>query len=106
MNAQTPSARLTVGKLAAMADVSANAVRFYEREGLMKAPAKSSNGYRLYPPEAAERLRFIKQAQVRLLEVRRHGHRGAVFGSPQASAGSLWHTSRTRISIAFRFSGM
>ena len=55
--------RLTVGKLAAMADVSANAVRFYEREGLMQVPAKTESGYRLYGPAAVQRLRFIKQAQ-------------------------------------------
>lgn len=56
---------LTVGKLAALADVSANAVRFYEREGLMHVPAKSESGYRLYDLEAVQRLRFIKQAQGR-----------------------------------------
>lgn len=54
---------LTVGKLAALADVSANAVRFYEREGLMHVPAKTESGYRLYGQEAVQRLRFIKQAQ-------------------------------------------
>ena len=55
--------QLTVGKLAALADVSANAVRFYEREGLMQVPAKNESGYRLYDSEAVQRLRFIKQAQ-------------------------------------------
>lgn len=55
--------RLTVGKLAALAEVSANAVRFYEREGLMQVPAKTESGYRLYGPEAVQRLRFIKHAQ-------------------------------------------
>ncbi|MBT2326212.1 heavy metal-responsive transcriptional regulator [Variovorax paradoxus] len=54
---------LTVGKLAVLAEVSANAVRFYEREGLMKVPSKTESGYRLYGPEAVQRLRFIKQAQ-------------------------------------------
>jgi DNA-binding transcriptional MerR regulator len=58
-----PSQRLTIGKLAELADVSANAVRFYEREGLMQVPAKTDAGYRLYEPQAVERLRFIKQAQ-------------------------------------------
>jgi DNA-binding transcriptional MerR regulator len=60
---EQPSKRLTIGKLAEMADVSANAVRFYEREGLMQVPAKTDSGYRLYDLQAAERLRFIKQAQ-------------------------------------------
>lgn len=55
--------RLTVGKLAELAEVSDNAVRFYEREGLMQVPLKTRSGYRLYGPEAVQRLRFIKQAQ-------------------------------------------
>ena len=46
-----------------MAEVSANAVRFYEREGPMHVPAKTESGYRLYGAEAVQRLRFIKQAQ-------------------------------------------
>lgn len=54
---------LSVGKLAELAEVSANAVRFYEREGLMQVPPKTRSGYRLYGPEAVQRLRFIKQAQ-------------------------------------------
>ncbi|MEO6746822.1 MAG: heavy metal-responsive transcriptional regulator [Caldimonas sp.] len=52
-----------MGKLAALADVSANAVRFYEREGLMQVPRRAESGYRLYGQEAVQRLRFIKQAQ-------------------------------------------
>ena len=64
MTSPHPAARaLTIGKLAAAAEVSANAVRFYEREGLMKVPAKTGSGYRVYGPEAVQRLRFIKQAQ-------------------------------------------
>lgn len=57
------SRRLTIGKLAELAYVSANAVRFYEREGLMQIPPKTDSGYRQYGPEAVDRLRFIKQAQ-------------------------------------------
>jgi len=64
MPAQTSiSPQLTVGKLAALAEVSANAVRFYEREGLLPTPAKTSSGYRLYGGDAVQRLRFIKHAQ-------------------------------------------
>lgn len=55
--------RLTIGYIANLAHVSSNAVRFYEREGLMLVPAKSPSGYRLYGLDAVERLRFIKQAQ-------------------------------------------
>ncbi len=62
LTASVPS-KLTVGKLAALAEVSANAVRYYEREGLMQVPPKTESGYRLYGQEAVLRLRFIKHAQ-------------------------------------------
>lgn len=53
----------TIGKLAARAGTTANTLRFYEREGLLPTPMKSENGYRLYPPDAAQAVHFIRQAQ-------------------------------------------
>ena len=54
---------LTIGKLAAISDVSADTLRFYEREGLIVPTSKSAAGYRLYGEDAVVRLRFIKQAR-------------------------------------------
>jgi len=54
---------LTVGKLARLAEVSADTVRFYEKEGLVAPARKSAAGYRLYEKDAVRRLRFIKHAQ-------------------------------------------
>lgn len=54
---------LTIGKVASLANISTNAMRFYEREGLIHPIAKSESGYRLYDENAASRLRFIQQAQ-------------------------------------------
>ena len=54
---------LTIGKLATLSDVSADTLRFYEREGLIMPTSKSVAGYRLYGEEAVVRLRFIKQAR-------------------------------------------
>jgi DNA-binding transcriptional MerR regulator len=62
MRSSDNSQRLTIGKLARLADVYANAVRFYEREGLMLVPPKTDSGYRVYGSDAVDRLRFIKQA--------------------------------------------
>lgn len=53
----------TIGKLAALADVSTDALRYYEREGLLAPTAKSDGGYRLYGGDAVRHIRFIKQAQ-------------------------------------------
>lgn len=54
---------LTIGKVAALADTTVDALRYYEREGLMTPAAKSETGYRLYEPDAVRRVRFIKHAQ-------------------------------------------
>jgi len=54
---------LTIGKLAALARVSPDALRYYEREKLIAPTAKSDGGYRLYDKDAVRRIRFIKQAQ-------------------------------------------
>lgn len=54
---------LTIGKLAALADTTANTLRYYEREGLVAPACKGDNGYRLYEADAVRRMRFIRQAQ-------------------------------------------
>ena len=38
-------------------------VRYYERRGLLPKPPRTQAGYRQFPPDTAERLRFIKRAQ-------------------------------------------
>ena len=57
------SAHLTIGKIASLAQVSADTLRYYERERLIAPAAKSAGGYRLYERDALRRIQFIKQAQ-------------------------------------------
>jgi Hg(II)-responsive transcriptional regulator len=58
-----PDSTLTIGQLADSAAVGRETVRFYERRGLLPDPGRSQSGYRRYPPDAVERLRFIRRAQ-------------------------------------------
>jgi len=53
----------TIGKLAALATVSNDTLRYYEQEGLISPTAKSAAGYRLYDQDSVRRIRFIKHAQ-------------------------------------------
>src|SRR2546430_13631540 len=49
-------------------------VRYYERVGLLPAPARSSGGYRLYETDHLKRLNFIRRARAlgfSLAEVRK-----------------------------------
>jgi len=54
---------LTIGHLAREAGVNLETVRYYERRGLLPKPPRSASGYRLFPSDAARRLRFIRRAQ-------------------------------------------
>lgn len=53
---------LTIGKLAAAANVGVETVRFYQRRGLLSTP-KRLDGIRRYGEADVGRLRFIRQAQ-------------------------------------------
>lgn len=57
------SKSLTIGKLAAEAGVGRETIRYYERKGLLEEPPRSEAGYRHYPHDAVDRLRFIRRAQ-------------------------------------------
>lgn len=54
---------LQIGQVAALAGVSVDTVRFYERQHLLARAGRSSGGFRLFTVDAVERIRFIKQAQ-------------------------------------------
>lgn len=56
-------AALLIGEVAERAAVAPPTIRYYESIGLLKAPARSSAGYRRYSAETIEELRFIKKAQ-------------------------------------------
>jgi len=53
---------MTIGQLAALANLKPSAIRFYEKTGLLPAPTRR-NGRRVYPPDAANRLTFITFAR-------------------------------------------
>ena len=53
---------MRIGELAAQTGLSVQAIRFYERRGLLD-PARLSSGYRDYTTYEAKRIRFIKKSQ-------------------------------------------
>jgi DNA-binding transcriptional MerR regulator len=64
---------LTRGELAKQAQVNPETIRFYERKGLLPKATRGSNGYRLFPANAVERINFVARAKnlgFSLLEIR------------------------------------
>lgn len=54
---------LKIGQVAERSGVGIETVRFYEREGLIPKPDRSSSGYRLFDDETIARLQFIRRAK-------------------------------------------
>jgi DNA-binding transcriptional MerR regulator len=77
---------MKVGQLAEATGVSVQAIRFYERRGLLPAPRRLQSGYRDYPAETVRAALRIKRMQeggftlrelshfLRLLEIGPHNH--------------------------------
>ena len=57
------SPRLRIGDVAARAAVSVDALRFYERRGLLHPIGRRASGYREYDPDTIRLVRFIRRAQ-------------------------------------------
>ena len=55
--------RLKIGDVAASAGVTPEAVRYYEREGVIPPAPRESSGYRRYAEADVDRLRFIRRAR-------------------------------------------
>ena len=56
-------ASLKIGEVSQLSGIGIEALRFYERSGLLGKPLRSMSGYRLYDEGVLERLAFIKKAQ-------------------------------------------
>ncbi len=54
---------LKIGEVSQLSGIGIEALRFYERSGLLGKPLRSSSGYRLYDEGVLERLAFIKKSQ-------------------------------------------
>jgi len=54
---------LSIGQLAKATNVGIEAIRFYEKRGLVPPPERSPSGYRRFPQHTVDRLRFIRRAK-------------------------------------------
>jgi DNA-binding transcriptional MerR regulator len=76
-------AAFQIGQVAQRTGLSIDAIRFYEKAGLLPRPARTQGGYRLYQDQEVADLEFIQRAQhlgfslneIReLFSIQRHPH--------------------------------
>jgi DNA-binding transcriptional MerR regulator len=77
------SASLQIGQVSQKTGLSIDAIRFYEKAGLLVRPARTPGGYRLYQEKEVADLEFIQRAQQlgfslneirELFSIQRHPH--------------------------------
>lgn len=54
---------MQIGQVSKRVGVSVDAIRFYERRGLLAAPPRSAGGFRLYSSSDLSELQFIRDLQ-------------------------------------------
>jgi MerR family mercuric resistance operon transcriptional regulator len=52
-----------IGKVAKQVGITVEAIRFYEKKGLIDPPRRNESGYRDYPGDAVQLVSFIKRAK-------------------------------------------
>lgn len=92
--------RLTIGRLASLCGVNADAIRYYERCGLFKPELRSTAGYRLYGADCVRRLNFIRRARDLGFTVDEIGLLLAVRSNADATCADMLALTRAKIAEA------
>ena len=53
----------TIGKVAQRTGLSVDTIRFYQKRGIVRSPARTSSGYRIFAEAEVEELQFIRKVQ-------------------------------------------
>ena len=99
------TATFTRGQLARATGCNAETVRYYEKIGLLPAPARSAAGYRLYEDTHMRRLRFVMRARAlgfTLADIRAllHLDDGGAASCAEVKARTEGHLADVRARIA------
>ncbi len=89
---------MKIGEVAKAAGVGIDAIRFYEREGLIPEPARRPSGYRVYPPDVVLSLRFIRRAKELGFSLKEISELLSLEGNPQATAGDVKQLAEEKLS--------
>ena len=61
--AESPTPRLTIGRLSERTGCHLETIRYYEKIGLLRPPGRTAGGHRVYGAEAVKRLAFVRRAR-------------------------------------------
>lgn len=94
---QVKAKPLTIGRLAQEVGINLETVRYYERCGLLPKPPRTASGYRMFSPEAARHIRFIKRAQDLGFSLKEIGELLDLRKSPRSSTDDVRKRAQVKI---------
>ncbi len=77
---------MKIGEVAKAVGIGIDAIRFYERKGLIEKPGRRPSGYRVYGPDAVLNLRFIRRAKELGFSLKEISELLSLEADPQAEA--------------------
>ncbi len=91
--------QMTIGEAAQSAGVGVETIRFYERRNLIAQPPKpAGGGYRKYPEETIDRVRFVRQAQELGFSLREIGDLLSLRADPEADSAQIRARAMAKLS--------
>ena len=88
---------MKIGEVAKAAGIGIDAVRFYERQGLIPEPPRRPSGYRVYPPDVVASLRFIKRAKQLGFSLKEISELLSLETAPNATAADVKALAETKL---------
>ena len=89
---------MTISKAARKAGVGVETIRFYERKGLIEQPPKPHGaGFRVYPEETVQRIRFIRQVQELGFSLRQIEELLSLRADPSADCGDVRERAQDKL---------
>ena len=80
---------MKIGELAKRTGIGIDAVRYYEREGLLPQAARRASGYRIYSEDDIRRIHFVMRAKALDLPPHRDPRTTGTVEPPEDDMGGL-----------------
>jgi len=76
---------MSIGEVAEATSLRVEAIRYYERRGLIPPPPRRASGYRVFPEDTVARIRFIQRAKELGFSLEEIGELLSLRGDPEAT---------------------
>jgi MerR family mercuric resistance operon transcriptional regulator len=90
---------MRIGEVAKSAGISVEAIRYYEKEGLVDAPSRNKSGYRDYTADQAKIISFITKAKQLGFSLRETKELMDLRHTPGATCGDIKRKAEQKVAI-------